>query len=39
MQALYIVLDYVERWNKQDKEKSVAYAAEKLTTEFPRYNE
>jgi len=28
--ALTIVLDFVERWNKQDKEKDVAEAAQTL---------
>jgi hypothetical protein len=28
--ALKIILDFVERWNKQDKERMVAYAQEIL---------
>jgi hypothetical protein len=30
IRALKIVLDFVERWNKQDKERMVAYAQEIL---------
>jgi len=30
-QALAIVLDFVERWNKQDKEAIVAQAASELS--------
>jgi len=29
-ESIEIILDFVERWNKQDKEKEVAEAAEKL---------
>jgi hypothetical protein len=30
VQSLKIVLEFVERWNKQDKERMVAYAQEIL---------
>ncbi len=30
LQSLFIVLDFVERWNKQDKEPIVAQAASEL---------
>jgi len=34
IQALSLVLDYVERWNKQDKEHNVAEAASILDNQF-----
>ena len=35
LQALKIVLDFVERWNKQDKEADVAQAARELEDLLP----
>ena len=34
LQDLAIVLDFVERWNKQDKDRAVAFAHHRLETIF-----